>query len=305
MLAVRRTHSSCHSRRRLGPAVFFYDNSAARVVNPRDDGSRGIRSVARIVPRRLIETWTFHALLGGLGTSAWICTHEDATSISRWPDGLAKWFIVKPTVPERAASAGAQARSSGLIDSYVRIDLATAAAHEAGFRGLRHPDVIYVIPDLSQWPAAGGDTRTQPGAVPPAVAHFLNHSVAIGASRLRSQLHDSKGASTAKLQFHRGRLMYRPHATQDPVTLKAEPFAQLLKQMIDCQEPAGLALRSRTRGQPRHLLDDSDTMHTHDMRLTPEDIDLAIRTVAHSGPGQMIFVGQRHRRPRSGVSERS
>lgn len=261
--------------------------------------------MARIVSRRLIETWTLQALLTALGPRTWICTHEDAASISRWPDGLAKWFIVKPTVPERAPSAAGQSRSAGSADSNIRIDLDTLTAHEAGFRELRHPDVIYVIPDLSQWLAGGWDARAQTGAVPPAIEHYVTHSVAIGASRLLPQLHDSKGAGTAKLQFRRGRLMYRPHATQEPVALDAEPFARLLNQLLECGEPAGLTLRRHTRGQPRRLADDSDASHSRDLRLTLDSIDLAMRTVAHSPPGQTIFVGQHDTKPRPSGSGRS
>ena len=272
-----------------------------RVVDSRDDASRGTRIMARIVSRRLVETWTLQALITALGPKTWICTHEDANSISHWPDALAKWFIVKPATPEQVASADAQPPSTGSIDSYIRIDLELVAAHDAGFRELNHPDVIYVIPDLSQWPAAGRETRTQTGVAPPAIEHFVKHSAAIGASRLLSQLQDRKGSRTAKVQFHRGQLMYRPHATQDAVALESVPLWQLLAQLFNCKEPAGLALRRTPRGQPRLPTDETDTTHIRDMTIGTNNIDRAIRTVKNSPPDLMLYVGQTRTKPRPGA----
>ena len=176
--------------------------------------------------------------------------------------------------------------------------LSTAAAHDAGFRDLNHPDVIYVMPDLSQWLSAGWSTRSQTGVIPPAVEHFVKHSVAIGASRLMSQLQNGKGSDSARVQFHRGQLMYRLHATQDAVALETMPLWQLLSQLLECREPAGLALRRTPRGQPRRLSDESNTIHTRDMTIGTNNIDLAIRTAKHSPPDLMLYVGQGNTKPR-------
>ncbi|WP_420445353.1 hypothetical protein [Candidatus Poriferisodalis sp.] len=260
--------------------------------------------MARIVSRRLVETWTVQALFAALGPTTWICSHEDAQSVTRWPGTLDKWFIIKPTTPERVASAGSQWRETGSIDSYIRIDLGTAAAHDAGFRDLNHPDVIYVMPDLSQWLSESWSTRSQTGVIPPAVEHFVKHSVAMGASRLMSQLQNGKGSDSARVQFHRGQLMYRPHATQDAVALETMPLWQLLSQLLECQEPAGLALRRTTRGQPRRNTDETDTVHTRDMTIGANNIDRAIKTVKHSPPELMLYVGQTLTKPRPGADAR-
>ena len=161
-----------------------------------------------------------------------------------------------------------------------------------------------MIPDLSQWLAAGWETRTQTGVAPPAIEHFVKHSVAIGASRLLSQLQDRKGSRTAKVQFHRGQLMYRPHATQDAVALETVPLWQLLGQLLECKEPAGLALRRTPRGQPRRHTDETDTIHTRDMTIGTNNIDRAIRTVKHSHPDLMLYVGQSHTKTRPGADAR-
>ncbi len=260
--------------------------------------------MARIVSRRLIETWTIQALFAALGPTTWICSHEDAHTVTRWPETLAKWFIIKPTTPERFASAGAQWRETGAIDSYIRIDLGLAAAHDAGFRDLNHPDVIYVMPDLSQWLSQSWSTRSQAGPIPPAVEHFVKHSAAIGASKLMAQLSSGKGSDSARVQFHRGQLMYRPHATQDAVALESVPLWQLLAQLFKCKEPAGLALRRTPRGQPRLPTDETDTTHIRDMTIGTNNIDRAIRTVKHSPPDLMLYVGQTRTKPRLGADSR-